>query len=424
MKTCSLPRILAGPRTKFINLLSAYLLLALVLTARDGVFVPLNGPVLVGEPVTFTVQGDLSDTHWDLGNGSRADGASVIHTYQEPGVYHVVTGSSSAIVRVHTPETVHLPQVLLDTDAHNEVDDQNYIGYALFSNLDVLAITSIHNGPWRKWQGGEESEAINYREILNILDLSRRSGLLDHRPEKEMPQAFHGAKDMLVVPSSGNWLDTVPLQTDASEAILAAARGASPDNPVWVLPVGPCSNIASAILQAREEGLDLQNRIRIIWLGGGPDGANANTFNGNNDPWSVYVTAQSGLDFWVLLENPTGSSILFNQPDDYSLYPDIPLGDYLRNDMRSYFEEKIPGRKSKALYDLATVSIVIGNYLGNPWLTSVEPSQLLGPDQEYRWKKVDGPTNVYVIRDVDEEAMKTDFFKTLNGSPSALPPKE
>jgi hypothetical protein len=56
-------------------------------------------------------------------------------------------------------------------------------------------------------------------------------------------------------------------------------------------------------------------------------------------------------------------------------------------------------------------------------VTSVEPSVLLGPDQEYRWQKVDSPTNVYIIRDIDEEAMKTDFFNTLNGKPTELKPK-
>jgi hypothetical protein len=66
-------------------------------------------------------------------------------------------------------------------------------------------------------------------------------------------------------------------------------------------------------------------------------------------------------------------------------------------------------------------------------------SEILGPDQEYRfreveklrfraraqqeWQMVDSPTNVRIIHDVDAEAMKADFFNTLNGKPTALPPK-
>jgi len=39
------------------------------LTARAGAIVPLDGPILVGKPVTFRVNGNPSDPHWDLGSG-------------------------------------------------------------------------------------------------------------------------------------------------------------------------------------------------------------------------------------------------------------------------------------------------------------------------------------------------------------------
>jgi hypothetical protein len=239
--------------------------------ARAGAIVPLDGPVLAGKPVTFKLSGNPSNPHWKLGDGSTADGSSVTHTYQKPGIYRVVMGSkvgetfnelSSAIVRVHTPETLHLPQVLLDTDARNEVDDQHYIAYGLFSNVDVLGINSVHHTRWadneiRLVRAG--TETLNYNEIVNILDLSTKSGL----PDARVPMVFRGATEPLKTSSSRKWHDTKPIVTEAGEAILAAARGASPDNPVWVLPVGPCTNIASAILQAREEGLDLKSRIKI-----------------------------------------------------------------------------------------------------------------------------------------------------------------
>jgi hypothetical protein len=390
--------------------------------ARAGAIVPLNGPVLAGKPVTFRVNGNPSDPHWDLGDAVTADGASVNHTYQKPGVYRVVMGSkvgdtfnevSSAIVRVHTPETVHLPQVFLDTDARNEVDDQHYIAYGLLGNVDVLGINSIHHGPHRVNHGGHAQEDINYGEIHFILQLARNSGLLKHRPENLLPRVFHGARRPFAVPPSGNWRDTQPVKSEASEAILAAARGASPDNPVWVLPVGPCTNVASAILQAREEGLDLKSRIKIGWLGGGPEQVHVRSFNGTNDPWSVYVTAQSGVEFWIILEQPTGGSLRMDKRVESGLYPNNSLGGYLK---------AITPPASKSLFDVTTVAMVIGKHLGKDWLTLVEPSVVLGPDQGYRWKKVESPTNVYIVRDIDEQAMKADFFDTLNGKPTPLPP--
>jgi len=50
------------------------------------------------------------------------------------------------------------------------------------------------------------------------------------------------------------------------------------------------------------------------------------------------------------------------------------------------------------------------------WLTEVEPSILHGPDQNYHWERTEKPTNVHVVRDIDEEAMKRNFFDTLNRS--------
>jgi inosine-uridine nucleoside N-ribohydrolase len=387
--------------------------------------VPLDGPVMAGKPVMFSLNGNLNDASWELGDGSTAEGPSVNHTYQKPGYYRVVMGLkvgntfnelSSAIVRVHTPETVHLPQVILDTDARNEIDDQHYIGYGLFSNLDLLGINSIHHG-LRPDHGGHAQEQINFGEIHYIIQLSRQSDLLKHRPENQMPLVFHGSKVPLDIPTSGNWQDTKPVKSEASEAILAAARGASPENPVWVLPVGPCTNIANAILLAREEGLDLKSRIKIVWLGGGPEKVNTWSFNGENDPWSVYVTGQSGVEFWILLENPTGASLAIDKRTEMGLYPNNPLGKYLVAVTNIWSTEPI-----KALYDLTTISMVIGKHLGENWLTVVEPSVVLGPDQEYRWQKVDSATNVTIIREIDHKAMKKDFFNTLNGKPTALPP--
>jgi len=285
--------------------------------------------------------------------------------------------------------------LLLDTDAMNEVDDQHYIAYGLFSDLDILGIDSIHHG------GGQEP--TNYKEILHVIDLALKSGLSAQRK----PLVFHGANHRLVVPESGKWQDTIPEVTAASAAILAAARGASPENPVAVLPVGPCTNVASALLQARAEGLDLKGRLRVIGLIGGPKSASEGTFNGANDPWSVYVVAHSGIKFWALLETLTGASLRFDKRLEGHLYPRNALGDYLK---------KITPAHNKSLFDVATIAMVIGEREHKPWLTRVEPCILLGPKEHYFWAPARGPTNLHVIRDINEDAMKANFFKVLNRS--------
>ena len=61
-----------------------------VQTTCSGTIVPLEGPVLAGKPVTFSVKGNLSNPHWDMGDGAMADGSSLSHTFEKSGIYRVV----------------------------------------------------------------------------------------------------------------------------------------------------------------------------------------------------------------------------------------------------------------------------------------------------------------------------------------------
>jgi hypothetical protein len=369
---------------------------------------PLTGPVLVGKSVTFGAGdsiGKITDYEWDFGDGEGGSGRQTRHTYDDAGIYKVKLTVSDdryedeglAIVRAHTEKTLHVPQAFLDTDQKNEQDDQHYFGYALFSELDILGINSVHHG------GGQEP--INYEEILHILNLARKSGLPEHR----VPFVFRGANQPLEVPRSGDWRDTTPALSQASEAILAAARGASPSNPVWVVPVGPGTNAASAILQARTENLELKDRMRVMWLGGSNNEI-INEFNGNNDPWSMYVVTHSGLETWIM-PAPVGARVRIDKRSEGHLYADHPLGQYLK---------KIVPAHNKALFDPSCLAAIISQRLQLGWIKQTEPVLVAGPKKGYRWSTTDDPTTVRVIRQIDQKAMQLDIFNTMKGEKRRL----
>jgi PKD domain/Inosine-uridine preferring nucleoside hydrolase len=379
-----------------------------VLSPVQVEIVPLTTPVMAGRAVGFIAQpaaGTPTSYTWDFGDGQNGQGAKISHTFSKPGIYQVkVTAAEGrfsddclALVRAHTAETLHVPQVLLDTDAKNEQDDQHYLGYGLFSELDVLGINSTHHG------GGQEP--INYAEILHVIELAKQSGLPAHR----VPPVFHGANQRLKVPPSGDWRDTEPVVTAASEAILSAARGASPDSPVWIVPVGPGSNPASAILQARREGLELKGRIRVMWLGGSNDGI-TREFNGNNDPWSMYVIAQSGIETWIM-PAPVGARVAINKATEGDLYADHPLGQYLK---------QIVPAKHKALFDPSCLSAIISERLSLGWVKETEFVTVAGPSEGYRWTKAEKPGSVRLIRQIDQKAMQMDLFNSMKGRPTKL----
>jgi PKD repeat protein len=365
--------------------------------------IPLDSAVKVGRVVKFVAKdsvGKIVDYAWDFGDGGAGAGRSVRHTFIKAGIYKVILKVSDgtyfdeclALVRVHTDETLGIPQVLLDTDQKNEQDDQHYLGYALFSNLNILGVNSVHHG------GGQEP--MNYAEILNIIELAMQSGLAKDRK----PLVFRGANERLEVPAGGIWSDTTPIRSAASEAILAAARGAAPENPVWVVPVGPGTNVASAILQARAEGLELDERIRIMWLGGSNDGI-TNEFNGNNDPWSMYVVCQSGIETWIM-PAPVGARVRIDKRTEADYYADNPLGQYLL---------KIVPARNKPLFDPSCLSAIISMRLKLGWVKQTEPVVVNGSEKGYRWLKTEGDTSVWVIRQIDQQAMKEDIFRTMKG---------
>ncbi len=369
---------------------------------------PLTRPVMAGQPVPLAGDASIGKvrTHaWDFGDGTTGSGAKVEHAFEKPGVYAVrlkvsdgtYEDETSALLRVHTPETVHVPQVVLDTDAKNEQDDQHYLGYALFSELDLLAINSIHHG------GGQEP--VNYAEILHVIDLAKQGGL----PDRRVATVCRGADGRLAVPASGVWHETAFERTAAGDAILAAARGASPANPVWIVPVGPGTNTAAAILQARREGLELRDRLRVMWLGGS-DNAITHEFNGNNDPWSMTVVCQSGVETWIM-PAPVGARVAVDKRSEGGLYADTPLGQYLL---------RIVPAANKPLFDPSCLSAIIGLRLGLDWIRETEPVTVSGPEHDYRWTRTDGATPVRVIRQIDQEAMKRDLFETMKGRPTRL----
>jgi len=365
---------------------------------------PLDSAVKVGRSVEFAGNGSvgkIAGYAWDFGDGGTAVGRRVRHKFNKAGIYKVVLTVSDGtysdeclvLIRVHTDETLSIPQVLLDTDQKNEQDDQHYLGYGLFSDLDILGVNSVHHG------GGQEP--VNYTEILNIIDLAMQSGLAKDRK----PLVFRGANERLVVPGSGIWSDTAAIRSAASEAILAAARGAAPENPVWVVPVGPGTNVASAILQARAEELELDGRIRVMWLGGSNNEI-TNEFNGNNDPWSMYVVCQSGIETWIM-PAPVGARVRIDKRTEADYYADNPLGRYLL---------KIVPARNKPLFDPACLSAIISMRLKLGWVKETELLVVGGPDKGYRWTKTERATSVRVIRQIDQRAMKEDIFETMKGA--------
>ena len=123
--------------------------------------------------------------------------------------------------------------VVLDTDTYNEIDDQFALVYALLSekNFQLEAVYAAPFSNKRADNPGLGME-LSYEEIVRILDLMKKD-------PKDF--AFKGSKKYV---SS----DLVPESSPATTDLIERARKHSPDNPLYVVPVGAITNIANAIL--------------------------------------------------------------------------------------------------------------------------------------------------------------------------------
>ena len=141
--------------------------------------------------------------------------------------------------------------VVVDTDAYNEIDDQFAISYALLSperiNVIALCAAPFHN---KKSSGPKDGMEKSYDEILKLLALMGRSSFAD--------RVFRGSEAYL--PD-----EQTPVPSEAAQKMVELARGYSPENPLYIVALGAITNVASAILLDREA---MVNNTVLVWLGG------------------------------------------------------------------------------------------------------------------------------------------------------------
>ena len=150
--------------------------------------------------------------------------------------------------RIRIPSEGKL-NIFLDTDTYNEIDDQFAILYAMLSP-ERLCLKGISAALFFNDRSASPADGMekSYREILKIMDF------LGKDPEGFV---FRGCTEPLAD-------EEVPRESLACDAIIAEAMKASETDPLYVVGIGACTNIASAILKAPE----IIRRITVVWLGG------------------------------------------------------------------------------------------------------------------------------------------------------------
>lgn len=168
--------------------------------------------------------------------------------------------------------------VVLDTDAYNELDDQFAIAYLIRSS-EKLNTVAINAAPFLNVRSVSPKDGMeqSYNEIKSILSLLNREDLYS--------DTFKG---------SGKFLkdEATPVISDAAKELVKRAMTYDDKSPLYVVAIGAITNIASAILMCPK----IINRIVVVWLGGHsihwPD---THEFNMYQDIAAARVVFNSGV---------------------------------------------------------------------------------------------------------------------------------
>lgn len=238
-------------------------------------------------------------------------------------------------------------KMVLDTDTYNEVDDQFALAYALLSpeKIDLLAVYAapFHND--RSANAGDGMEK-SYEEILRLLKFMNKSA------------------DGFAFRGSNRYLESIdtPVKSPAVEDLIKKAMASSPENPLYVVPIGCITNIASAILIEPK----IIERIVIVWLGGNAlYWPHQWEFNLQQDVVAAQVVFNSGVPF-VTLPCQNGVSHLHTTIPELKYYLEgkNELSDYLYKIVLEYSG----GQKawSKVIWDVSAIA-----WLVNPaWVST------------------------------------------------------
>jgi inosine-uridine nucleoside N-ribohydrolase len=231
--------------------------------------------------------------------------------------------------------------MVLDTDTYNEIDDQFALVYTLLSkerfNLQAVYAAPFHNG---RSSGPEDGMEKSYEEILRVLERM-------NQPHEGF--VFKGSRQWMAAPDQ-------PVQSEVVDDLIARAK-ADREGPLYVVPIGAPTNIASAIAAAPE----IIERIVVVWLGGQPLNWHwASEFNLQQDLVSSRLLFDSGVPLVLLPCLNVAEHIKTTQAEmERFVKGRGAIGDYLFQIYSDYSPDHFA--RSKEIWDLAPLAWLVNS---------------------------------------------------------------
>ncbi len=282
--------------------------------------------------------------------------------------------------------------LVLDTDAYNEIDDQFAIAYALKAK-EKISLKALYAAPFfnQNSTGPADGMERSYQEIWKLLKLSG-----------EETDVFRGSAGYL--PD-----EQTPVLSDAAHHLVQLAKGYSPEKPLYVAAIGAITNVASALL------IDpaIADSIVVVWLGGHAlEWPKNDEFNCRQDVAAARVVFSSGAPLVMLPCMGVVSEFRTTGPElDFWLRGRNDLCDYLVQHTVDEVNTYAKGRVwSRVIWDVTTIGWLM-NDGGRFMAEKLIPTPIPEYDHHYAANPL-RPLCKYVYS-VNRDALMGDLFQHL-----------
>ncbi len=282
--------------------------------------------------------------------------------------------------------------VVLDTDAYNEIDDQFAIAYLLRSkeklNTKAIYAAPFHNG---KSNGPKDGMEKSYQEILKLLSLLG-----------EECDTFKGSEKYL-----DN--ENTPVISPAAEDLAKRVEDYSPEHPLYVVAIGAITNVASAILL----NPNVAENAVVVWLGGHAHHfSHTKEFNMFQDVAAARVVMKSGVPFVQLPCVGVVDSFTVSKPElEFWLKEKNPVSDYLAQNAIDEAESYAKGTAwTRVIWDVTAVAWLL-NDSDRFMHARVIPTPVPTYDNFYA-TNYNGYPMIYVYH-INRDSLMTDLFYKL-----------
>ncbi len=285
--------------------------------------------------------------------------------------------------------------VVLDTDAYNEIDDQFAIAYLLHApekaNVRALYAAPFFNQNSVSPQDGMEK---SYDEIHHLLDLMDRTDM--------KPLVYRGSAGYL--PD-----EHTPVDSPAARDLVSRAAAYSPEKPLYVLAIGAITNVASAILM---DPTAAKNMV-IVWLGGHAlHWPQNDEFNLQQDIAAARVVLGSSAGLVLLPCMGVVDQLRTTGPELLRwLRGKNALCDYLCDHTIAEAESYAAGTAwSRVIWDISTVAWLLDTQ--GKWVRDY-PTPRPIPEYDRRWAQDPTRPPMHYVYHIDRDGIFTDLFTRL-----------